>query len=136
MPLFSKSLGKALLFGFLMGAYQILNPGKALASDKRLQNSFGMEFVWIPAGTFTMGSPVDELHRNRDEPQHQVTITKPFYMQTTEVTQSQWTSLMASNPSAFRLCGPQCPVERVSYAMAEAFIKRIQLFNETLTFIP
>ena len=53
------------------------------------------KFVLIPAGTFMMGSPGGEAGRDSDEsPQHQVTISRPFYMQTTEVTQGQWLSLI------------------------------------------
>ena len=44
----------------------------------------------IPAGTFTMGSPASEEGRGRDEDQVEVTLSKPFFMQETEVTQGQW----------------------------------------------
>lgn len=63
-----------------------------------ITNTLGMELKLIPAGTFLMGSPVDETDREEDETQHKVTISKPFYMQTTEVTQGQWTALMGSEP--------------------------------------
>jgi hypothetical protein len=53
-------------------------------------NSIGMTLKEIPAGTFTMGSPEGEEGRRDNETQHPVTISKPFYMQTTEVTQGQW----------------------------------------------
>ena len=49
------------------------------------ENELGMRFVLIPAGTFRMGSPVDEEGRKDDEAQHEVTISKPFYLLTTEV---------------------------------------------------
>jgi sulfatase modifying factor 1 len=135
MPLFSKTLGKALLFVFLMGTYQILNPCKPLASDKKLQNSFGMEFVWIPAGTFTMGSPVDELHRNRDEPQHPVTITKPFYMQTTEVTLNQWRALMGRRLFG-GMTGGDKPVVKVSWYECMRFIEKLNTLNEGVYRLP
>ena len=66
----------------------------ALALEKAVQNSLGMEFVLIPAGTFTMGSPQTEANRDRGEVQHRVTLTRPFYMQTTEVTLRQWRRIM------------------------------------------
>jgi len=48
-----------------------------------------LEMVLIPAGSFTMGSPINESGRSDDEgPQHQVTISQPFYMGKYEVTQS------------------------------------------------
>ncbi|MCP4578578.1 MAG: SUMF1/EgtB/PvdO family nonheme iron enzyme, partial [Deltaproteobacteria bacterium] len=71
-------------------------------------NSLGQSFVLLPAGTFTMGSPSDELGRDSGETQHQVTLTKSFYMMTTEVTQAQWEAVMGSNPSSFSGCST-CP---------------------------
>lgn len=75
-------------------------------------NTIGMKFVYIPPGTFLMGSPYSENGRGDDEKQHRVTLTKGFYMGVTEVTQSQWLKIMDNNPSNF--AGDDCPVERVS----------------------
>ena len=61
-------------------------------------NSIGMRFVTIPSGTFMMGSPETEEDRKDNEHQHKVTITKAFYMQTTEVTQGQWQAVMDTEP--------------------------------------
>jgi hypothetical protein len=58
-----------------------------------------MTFNLIPAGTFTMGSPEDEPGRFSDETQHQVTLTKPFYMSVTEVTQQQWQEVIGNIPA-------------------------------------
>jgi formylglycine-generating enzyme required for sulfatase activity len=49
---------------------------------------------WCPAGTFMMGSPVAEEGRFDNETQHQVTLTKGFWMGETEVTQGQWKRIM------------------------------------------
>lgn len=65
---------------------------------KELINSIGMKLVLIPAGTFMMGSPAEEPRRFRDESQHQVTLSKPFYMGYTEVTQGQWKMVMGTAP--------------------------------------
>src|SRR3989339_621897 len=59
-------------------------------------------FVLIPDGTFMMGSPEDEPGRSAMETLHHVTISKPFYMQTTQVTQRQWKKVMEDNPSYFQ----------------------------------
>ena len=67
----------------------------------------------ITAGTFTMGSPTNELGRNWLETQHQVTISKPFYMGVFEVTQKQWTLATGFNPSAVK--GDAMPLEWVSF---------------------
>ena len=85
-------------------------------------NSLGMEFVRIPAGTFMMGSPTDEPGRLSDETQHQVTLTRDYYMMTTEVTQAQWEDVMGGNPSFFSDCGGDCPVETVSWEDIQDFI--------------
>ena len=64
--------------------------------------SIPLEMKLIPAGTFLMGSPIDERGRSEfDWPQHEVTITQPFYIGTYEVTQAQWEAVMGSNPSFF-----------------------------------
>ncbi len=67
----------------------------------------------IPAGTFTMGSPTDELGRFDNEMQHQVTISQPFYMGVFEVTQKQWELATGNNYSSY--AGDARPVENVSY---------------------
>jgi len=88
-------------------------------------NSLGMSFVKIEPGTFMMGSPSDEPDRDSDETQHQVTLTKGYFMQTTEVTQGQWKEIMGSNPSDFSSCGDNCPVEKVSWNDIQEFIQKL-----------
>ena len=84
------------------------------------------KFVLIPAGTFTMGSPSGELGRFSDEsPQRRVTISRSFYIQTTEVTQGQWKRVMGNNPSNFSSCGDDCPVENVNWNDIQGFIIRL-----------
>jgi formylglycine-generating enzyme required for sulfatase activity len=92
----------------------------------RFTNFLNMEFVFIKAGTFKMGSPPDEPGRYEGkETQHPVKLTKSFYMQTTEVTQGQWKTMMGNNPSNFKECGDNCPVEQVSWDDAQAFINKL-----------
>ncbi len=71
---------------------------RALASVQVKTNSIGMKLKLIPAGEFLMGSPESEPERCNDEVQHRVRITKPLYMQTTPVTQSQWITVMGETP--------------------------------------
>jgi len=92
---------------------------------KKITNSLGMEFVFIPAGKFIMGSHKDEPNRYGDETQHKVVLTKGFYMQTTEITQGQWKAVMGANPSDFKNCGNDCPVENVSWNDVQLFIKKL-----------
>jgi formylglycine-generating enzyme required for sulfatase activity len=56
---------------------------------------------------------------------HQVTISKSFYIQSTEVTQGQWKKVMHSNPSEFKDCGDNCPVENVSWNDIQVFIRKL-----------
>ena len=86
-------------------------------------NSIGMKFVYIKPATFMMGSPSNEPGRDNDEKQHRVTLTKGYYMQTTEVTQGQWKAVMGSNPSKFK--GDDNPVEYVSWNDAQEFIRQL-----------
>ncbi len=99
-------------------------------------NSLGQTFGLLPAGTFTMGSPSDEPGRNSTEgPQHEVTLTQPFYMQITEVTQDQWEAVMGSNPSHFSGC-PSCPVENVSWHDVQKYITQMNLKGEGTYSLP
>ncbi len=61
-----------------------------------INDPYGLNLTmkWCPAGTFTMGSPTTEEGRFDGERQHQVTLTKGFWMGETEVTQGQWKKLM------------------------------------------
>ena len=84
-----------------------------------------MRFVYVPPGEFTMGSPEDEPGRDDDERQHKVILTEGFFMQETPVTQAQWAAVMGDNPSHFKKCGPDCPVESVSWDDAQRFLKKL-----------
>lgn len=91
---------------------------------KTFDNSLGMKFVAIPAGSFMMGSPSGKKGRYRDEKQHRVSLTEGFYIQTTEVTQSQWKAVMGNNPSRFKNCF-NCPVDWVSWNDVQYFIRKL-----------
>lgn len=90
-----------------------------------ISSTLGAKFTLIPAGTFTMGSPSTEEGRYAGEIQHRVTISRSFYMQTTEVTQGQWRQVMGSNPSHFISCGDDCPVENISWNDVQEFIRKL-----------
>jgi formylglycine-generating enzyme required for sulfatase activity len=81
--------------------------------------------VVVPAGSFLMGSPASEPGRYDDEgPQHKVSIAK-FALGQFEVTQGEWKALMGNNPSQFSQCGDKCPVENVSWEMAQEYVKKL-----------
>jgi formylglycine-generating enzyme required for sulfatase activity len=96
------------------------SPQKSDSPPREFTNSVGMKFVWIEPGSFQMGSQTG----NADErPVHEVTLTKGFYFQVTEVTQRQWEAVMGSKPSNFK--GPDRPVEHVAWNDVQEFLRRL-----------
>src|SRR5688572_28340484 len=79
------AIGIMLAAAFVPAAYS-----EQKGPRSELTNSLGMKLVWVPAGTFMMGSPAEELERHARETYHQVTLTQGFYMGTHLVTQEQW----------------------------------------------
>ncbi|MBW2636506.1 MAG: formylglycine-generating enzyme family protein [Deltaproteobacteria bacterium] len=94
-------------------------------------NSIGMKFVLIPDGSFMMGSPANEAGRDGNESIHKVSIEKPFYMQTQEVTQDQWKKVMGKNPTEFKHCGKDCPIDNVSWNDVKTFIRKLNRKEKT-----
>ncbi len=78
---------------------------------------------WINAGRFLMGSPENEPERADDEIQHEVLLTKGYWMADTACTQELWEAVMTENPSNFK--GKKRPVEDVSWEDCKRFLDRI-----------
>ena len=83
------------------------------------------EMVRVQQGCFDMGSSPSDTEQGIDETQHKVCLTKPFLIAKYEVTQAQWEAVMTNNPSAMQSCGPDCPVERVSWRDVQRFIEKV-----------
>jgi len=98
--------------------------------EKTYTNTLGMEFVLIPSGTYTMGSPPKESHRGTSEVRHQVTISKPFYMQTTEVTVKQWYSIMEQRMMVSQKDADNLPITQVSWFDCMKFINRLNKLGQ------
>jgi formylglycine-generating enzyme required for sulfatase activity len=108
-----------------------------VAPGKEYTNTLGMKLERIKDGTFTMESPDKEEGRNDDEgPQHEVTITQPFYLGVCPVTQGEYEKMMGKNPSWFSKDGGgkdkvqgldtrRFPVETVSWGEAVAFCEAL-----------
>jgi formylglycine-generating enzyme required for sulfatase activity len=121
-------------------------------NPKDITSSNGIRFKFVPAGSFKMGSPTSENGSEDDERQHDVIISKSFYLSAYEVTQEQYSKVMGENPSRFQgenaadripaKKDPQTdrtiedekiipkdtsafPVERVSWEEAVEFCKRL-----------
>jgi formylglycine-generating enzyme required for sulfatase activity len=80
------------------------------------------QFIQIQAGSFQIGSSTGAAD---EQPVHPVIITRPFYLQKTELTQGQWNAVMGENPSHFDDCGESCPVEMVSWDDIQEFLRRL-----------
>jgi formylglycine-generating enzyme required for sulfatase activity len=89
-----------------------------------------LEMALIPAGNFTMGSSDKEKGRHISEVQHEVTITKDFYLGKYEVTQAQWEMVMSNNSTRNEERVPTLPVTSVSWYDCQDFIKKL---NKKLT---
>lgn len=113
-----------ILVGIVLGAagWLIMTTQDSGAS---FTNSIGMKFVLIQSGKFTTGK-IGKLQ--------EVTMSQPFYLQTTEVTQGQWKAVMGDNPSHYKKCGADCPVETVSWDDAQRFLKKLNEIEKTDTY--
>ena len=83
---------------------------------------------WIPAGTFLMGSPIDETERREDEIQHEVSLTQGFWLADTCCSQSLWQVITGTNPSNFQddeNLNRELPVESVSFEDVQDFITKL-----------
>jgi formylglycine-generating enzyme required for sulfatase activity len=111
---------------------------RQVEEDDEIAPSVKMKFVLVPPGKFLMGSPkpeVDDVFRqapnaNREwyagqiqNVQHEVTVTRPFYLGVTEVTQAQYEALGKENNSRFT--GADLPVDNVNWEEASAFARNL-----------
>ena len=85
----------------------------AQAGEVREFTKLNTRFCWCPAGEFQMGSSDTAPDHLLNETQHNVTLTRGFWMQQTEVTQNQYSQLMGTNPSFYK--GEQNPVDSVTW---------------------
>jgi formylglycine-generating enzyme required for sulfatase activity len=92
-----------------------------------LNATVAMDMIWVPSGTFTMGSPTTEAGRQSDrEDEHNVSLTKGFYLGKYEVTQAQYEAVIGTNPSEFNATGNgNRPVEKVTWTEAVAFCTQL-----------
>jgi formylglycine-generating enzyme required for sulfatase activity len=125
---------------------------------KAITNSIGMNLVYIPPGKFVMGSPKSEQEQVKkdsrlggewaaQEIQHEVAITKGFYMGVYAVTQEEYESVMGKNPSWFSATGGgkddvagldtrRFPVETVSWNDAAEFCRKLRKKEEKTYRLP
>jgi formylglycine-generating enzyme required for sulfatase activity len=140
-------LGLVVLIGLLLAPVAVSDQGDdpqvdltLVSGNREVTNSLGMRFAPIPAGTFAMGAPkADKLANSHELPQHDVQLTKSFYLGVFEVTQKQYKEVMGTNPSGFSRTGTErekvkdvkdrdlddFPVDNVSWDEAQEFCKKL-----------
>ena len=91
------------------------------------------EWVWIEPGSFLMGSPESEPGREIDEIQHDVTISRGFYLGKYVISQGQWTEVMGTAPwsSKAKLASvPTHPAVCISWNEVQDFVSRLNAVSE------
>ena len=87
-------------------------------------NGIPIEMRWIPPGKFPMGSPSGEDGRfDWEGPQHEVTLTRGFWLGSTPFTQAQWEAVMGKNLSQFK--GGDRPVEMVNWENCQEYCEAL-----------
>lgn len=119
---------KSKRFLFCM-VHLLMSSGIAFAADPAIKDKAPViELVLVKGGCYQMGDVFggggkDEL------PAHEVCV-KDFNLGKYEVTQEQWQKVMGDNPSEFKACGVTCPVDSVSWDMAQEFIKKLNVMTK------
>ncbi len=94
--------------------------GKAERFIENLGDGVSLEMVYVPAGSFMMGSEEQE----REKPRHVVNVPG-FYMGRYQVTQEQYLKITSENPSQWQ--DAKLPVERVSWHEAQIFCQQLNV---------
>ena len=105
-------------------------PGVPKAGHRREFGKSGECLIaarWIPAGTFDMGSPENEMGRGSDEYRHAVTLSRGFWMSERECSQAQWKAVMGALPGgdASVVATSELPVESIHWDQATEFCRRL-----------
>ncbi len=94
----------------------------------------GMEFVLVKGGCFQMGDTF-ETGSWDEKPVHE-TCLDDFYMGKYEVTQKQWETVMKNNPSNFKKCGADCPVESITWTNVQEYIRMLNAASNSAYRLP
>ncbi len=121
-----QALGQKLLdrIGKISGESSLIGRPKTYSNPK-------IELAMVPAGSFEMGGWTSGTSVI---PGRKVTIKRGFHIGKYPVTQAQWQAVMGDNPSFFKNCGGNCPVEQVSWNDAQAFVTRLNLLKDGFSY--
>jgi formylglycine-generating enzyme required for sulfatase activity/uncharacterized caspase-like protein len=116
------------------GRQQRVQRGSAEVFDEALGAGTVLTMVAIPGGSFTMGSPADEIgHQPNESPQHHVALA-PFFMSAAPITQAQWLAVLTAHPARVLhelepypsfFHGLDLPVDSVTWYQAEEYCRRL-----------
>ncbi|WP_269541361.1 SUMF1/EgtB/PvdO family nonheme iron enzyme [Cerasicoccus fimbriatus] len=105
-----------------------------------MTNALGMKLAYAPPGKFNRGSPENEAFRDNDETQTAVTITKGYFIATTEVTQEQWQKVMGNRAKLdgvdAELVGATLPMHSITWEQANEFCERLSAMDNQTYRLP
>jgi formylglycine-generating enzyme required for sulfatase activity len=119
---------------------RVVNVG--MATTHTVQGASNLQMLWVEPGTFTMGSPTTEAGRGSNEAEHNVTLTKGFYLGKYEVTQAQYEAVMTGNSNSLSATpskwpnNPNRPVEKVSWDDVQIFLTRLNAAEQAAGRLP
>tara|TARA_B100001964_G_scaffold77290_1_gene87506 strand:+ start:1374 stop:2180 length:807 start_codon:yes stop_codon:yes gene_type:complete len=113
-----KAISSIIFLFFLYGPLSAIVIG-----ENRLEQDYSKGMVFIKGGCFEMGDQFGEKYDN-EKPVHEVCVDD-FFLREHEVKQGEWQEVMGKNPSEFKNCGGDCPVESVSWNDVQEFIKKL-----------
>ncbi|MDA7921142.1 formylglycine-generating enzyme family protein [Verrucomicrobiales bacterium] len=129
LAMMEKDAGLATRAGETLASGPAIRKGSDFAGrnpGEEIRNGKGLKLCWIPAGSFTMGSPESEPEREADkEAQVEVELTDGFWLGKYEVTKDEYESLIGTNPARFEAAGEDAPVEQVNWDEAMAFCEKL-----------
>jgi formylglycine-generating enzyme required for sulfatase activity len=109
---------------------------RAVTTGLPVTNPNPAALVWIPPGTFLMGSPATETDRNGNEgPQTLVRISRGFFMSLYETTQAEYAGVMATNPSLYA-SNPYAPVDSVTWQDVTNYCARLTTREKAVGRLP
>jgi formylglycine-generating enzyme required for sulfatase activity len=128
IPLFVFSLAFCIM-GYIF-------PVLSRAQGEKITNHIGMEFILVKPGSFVMGSPKDEPHRDANEILHTTKVLKSFYLQSTEVTIQQWETIIGKKTFSRKKGTKNTPVTKISFFDCQKFIKELNALNKGVYRLP
>ena len=120
----------------------VMRLADVMSNEQTVSSAANLEMIWVEPGTFTMGSPTGETGRSSNETEHNVTLTKGFYLGKYEVTQAQYEAVMTGNGNGLSATpsnwpnNPNRPVEKVSWDDAQIFLARLNSAEQTAGRLP